>query len=128
MKQAQSVLTDANLQVVKSFVQNPMAFAKGGMSAAQVGQNPFGDYAPQSTQIQGILKGMYDAFTADLEKENAAEADAEKAFQALMATKLQEQETLEATLQKQESDLAAKTKKLSDSEVQLDDTQEQLKA
>merc|ERR1719181_151512 len=99
------------------------------MSAAQIGQpNPFGDYAPQSTQIQGILKGMYDAFTADLEKDNAEEADSEKAFQALMATKIQEQETLKATLQKQETDLAAKSKKLSESEVQLDDTQEQLKA
>merc|ERR1712100_524232 len=71
---------------------------------------------------------MYDAFTSDLEKDNAEEADAEKAFQELFATKIQEQETLKATLQKQETDLAAKTKKLSESQVQLDDTQEQLKA
>jgi C-terminal processing protease CtpA/Prc len=61
------------------------------MSAAQVGQNPFGDYAPQSTQIQGILKGMYDAFTADLEKDNAEEAEAQKSFEELMGTKMQEQ-------------------------------------
>merc|ERR1719178_570386 len=92
------------------------------MSAAQVGQNPFGDYAPQSTQIQGILQGMYDAFTADLEKDNAAEADSEKSFRELMATKKQEQKTLQATLQKQESDHAAKSKKLSESQVLKDDT------
>ena len=98
------------------------------MSAAQIGQNPFGDYAPQSTAIQGILKGMYDAFTADLEKDNAAEADSQKSFEELMATKKQERETLEATLQKQETDKAAKTKRLSESEVLLDDTTEQLKA
>merc|ERR1719498_795936 len=98
------------------------------MSAAQIGQNPFGDYAPQSTQIQGILKGMYDAFTADLEKDNAAEAEAQKSFEELMATKRQEQATLEGTLQKQETDMAAKNKKLSESQVLLDDTAAQLEA
>merc|ERR1719174_920867 len=45
-----------------------------------------------------------------------------------MATKKQERATLEATLQKQETDAAAKTKKLSDSQVLLDDTTAQLKA
>merc|ERR1719440_2230488 len=98
------------------------------MSAAQIGQNPFGDYAPQSTQIQGILKGMYDAFTTDLEKDNAEEAESQKSFEELMATKKQELATLEATLQKQETDSAAKTKKLSESEVLLDDTTAQLAA
>merc|ERR1712000_512671 len=80
------------------------------------------------TQIQGILKGMYDAFTADLEKENAEEADKQKAFEELMATKKQEQETLEATLEKQERDSAKKTKELSDSKITRDDTEAQLKA
>merc|ERR1719181_2728579 len=98
------------------------------MSAAQVGQNPFGDYAPQSTQIQGILKGMYDAFTGDLEKDNAAEAESQKSFEALMATKRQEKATLEATLQQQETDQATKTKKLKDSQVLKDDTVDQLNA
>merc|ERR1719502_485112 len=98
------------------------------MSAAQVGQNPFGDYAPQSTQIQGILKGMYDAFTADLEKDNANEAEAQKSFEELMATKRQELAALEGTLQKQETDMAAKNKKLSESQVLKDDTIAQLEA
>merc|ERR1719375_644367 len=95
------------------------------MSAAQIGQNPFGDYAPRSTQIQGILKGMYDAFTADLEKDNAAEAESQKSFQALIATKKSEQATLESTLEKQETDHASKTKKLKESQVLKDDTQDQ---
>merc|ERR1719301_107296 len=94
----------------------------------QTGNNPFGDYAPQSTQIQGILKGMYDAFTADLEKDNAAEAESQKSFEALMATKKQELETLQATLQAQESDHAAKNKQLKESQVLKDDTTEQLNA
>merc|ERR1719440_2489638 len=94
---------------------------------AQV-SGPFGDYAPQSTQIQGILKGMYDAFTSDIEKSNAEEADTQKAFEELMATKKQEQETLETTLKKQEADSAHKTKELADSKVSRDDTIAQVDA
>merc|ERR1719460_717305 len=45
-----------------------------------------------------------------------------------MATKKQELATLEATLQKQETDAAAKTKKLSESQVLRDDTAAQLEA
>jgi hypothetical protein len=120
-----------DMKIVEQFVSQPDAFASmhsAGMSATQIGQNPFGDYAPQSTQIQGILKGMYDAFTSDLEKDNVNEAEAQKSFEEIMATKKQERATLEATLQKQETDKAAKTKKLSESEVLLDDTTAQMKA
>merc|ERR1719178_499037 len=81
---------EKDLEVVKHFVATPEAFWNSGtsaMSATQLGQNPFGDYAPQSSQIQGILKGMYDSFTADLEKDNVAEAESQKSFEALIATK-----------------------------------------
>jgi hypothetical protein len=71
---------------------------------------------------------MYDATTADLEKDNAEEAEAQKSFEELMATKAQERKTLEATLQKQETDSAAKQKSLSESEVTEEDTTEQLNA
>merc|ERR1719424_2263491 len=124
-------MSDSDIQAMNRFVSHPDAFTgahASGMSAAQMGQNPFGDYAPQSTQIQGILKGMYDAFTSDLEKDNAEEAEAQKSFEEIMATKRQELATLEATLQKQETDKAAKTKKLSESQVLLDDTTAQMKA
>jgi len=122
-------MSEKDVQMIKHFVEKPDDFVgTKTMSAAQISQNPFGDYAPQSTQIQGILQGMYDAFTADLEKDNAAEADSEKSFRELMATKKQEQKTLQATLQKQESDHAAKSKKLSESQVLKDDTAAQLDA
>ena len=45
--------------MVEKFVHDPMQFyghPKG--SLAQV-KNPFGDYAPASGAIQGMLKGMY---------------------------------------------------------------------
>jgi len=82
------------------------------LSAMQIANNPFGDYAPQSTQIQGILKGMYDAFTASLEKANAEEAEQQKAFEELMATLKKEQATLELTLEKETLDKAEKNKKV----------------
>lgn len=43
---------------------------------------------------------MYDAFIADLEKDNAEEVESQKSFEELMATKAQELATLEAILQK----------------------------
>jgi len=122
-------ISQKDLDLVKSFIAKPEAFMGAhAMSAAQVGQNPFGDYAPQSTQIQGILKGMYDAFTTELEKNNANEAESQKSFEELIATKKEEQATLEATLEKQETDQAAKTKKLKESQVIKDDTIDQLNA
>ena len=94
----------------------PMVFA----------QHPFGNYAPQSSAIQGILKGMYDSMAADLEKDNAEEADREKAFHELMATKKAERETLETTLEKQSHDEAHKSKALSDAKTNRDDTDAQM--
>jgi DNA repair exonuclease SbcCD ATPase subunit len=128
---ASKAMSERDIAVMKHFVSKPDDFIgrhPTAVSAAQVGQNPFGDYAPQSTQIQGILKGMYDAFTADLEKDNAEEAEAQKTFEEIMATKRAELATLEATLSKQETDMAEKSKKLSESEILLEDTMAQLEA
>jgi len=123
--------SDDQIEAVEKFAEKPEDFVGGhtfGFSAAQVANNPFGDYAPQSGQIQGILKGMYDAFTADLEKDNADEAEKQKSFEALIETKKTELATLEATLEKQELDAAEATKLLADSKETLDDTKEQLEA
>jgi len=119
-------LSDTDFQVVTHFLNKPEEFASTGLIATQTGQNPFGDYAPQSTQIQGILKGMYDGFTADLEKDNAEEANKQKSFEEIFGTKMQELKTLEATLETQETDMARKTKQLAEDEVLRDDTTEQL--
>jgi hypothetical protein len=129
LKKLPENLSDKDVDLLKNFLSAPEKYAGHATSMAQVGAtNPFGDYAPQSTQIQGILKGMYDAFTSDIEKNNAEEADAQKAFEELMATKKQEQETLEITLKKQESDSAHKNKELADSKVTRDDTKAQVDA
>lgn len=81
------MVSDDDLKLVREFVEKPEAYEpkKSLMSGAEIGsqvnQNPFGDYAPASTQIIGILKSMYDSFTNDLEKDNAEEADKQKAYQ-----------------------------------------------
>jgi len=129
--QVANSVSRTDLDAVKNFVDRPEDFMGGrlgGVSAAQITNNPFGEYAPQSTQIQGILKGMYDTFMGNMEKTNAAEADDQKAFEALMATKVKESETLQATLDQQTGDEAKKTKQLAESKEILDDTKAQLEA
>lgn len=125
-----NVISNSDLQLVEHFVDQSSGFFPRTDHAdfAQVANNPFGDYAPKSTQIQGILKSMYDAFAHDLEKDNADEANQQKAFEELMATKKQELATLEATLEKQTLDYAEKAKKIAESRTLLDDTKEQLDA
>jgi len=126
--QAQSKLSQDQLDVVRRFVQHPEVGVQHGMIAAQTAQNPMGDYAPASDQIQGLFKGMYDGFTADLEKDNVDEATSQKSFEELMASKAQELKTLKETLQKQETDQATKTKKLSQANILRDDSSDQLAA
>merc|ERR1719449_530893 len=115
-------------KMVEQFVHDPMQFyghPKG--SLAQV-KNPFGDYAPASGAIQGMLKGMYDAMTSDLESKNADQAIKQKQFEELTATKNSELATLKATLEKKKETLGSDTKTMTDSEVERDETQAQLKA
>jgi hypothetical protein len=124
-------VSGSDMHVVQRFVEHPEDFAAQKnlrSNFAQVGNNPFGDYAPQSTQIQGILKGMYDAFASDLEKDNAEEAERQKAFEELMATKLKELATLEATHEKQTLDESEKKKTKAESRALLDATKKQLDA
>eukprot|EP00746_Dinoflagellata_sp_MGD_P159086 gnl/MRDRNA2_/MRDRNA2_86631_c0_seq12.p1 gnl/MRDRNA2_/MRDRNA2_86631_c0~~gnl/MRDRNA2_/MRDRNA2_86631_c0_seq12.p1 ORF type:complete len:731 (+),score=256.99 gnl/MRDRNA2_/MRDRNA2_86631_c0_seq12:120-2195(+) len=126
-----SALSQNDLTVVNDFVADPAKFVSTGFSGAQTGTestNPFGDYAPASTQIQGIMKGMYDSFTADLEKANAEEADKQKAFEELMATKQAELATLTATLEAKTKEHADAEKQLADDKVLLQDTKAQLEA
>jgi len=122
-------LNSKDLLLVSQFVAHPQDFVSGHggfLSAAQTSNNPFGDYAPQSTQITGILKGMYDTFMTDLEKANHGEATSQKSHEELMGTKQQELSTLEATLRQQKVDLGAKSVELAESGERRDETKEQI--
>jgi len=125
---APSDVSDDDRKMVEKFVHDPMQFyghPKG--SLAQV-KNPFGDYAPASGAIQGMLKGMYDSMTSDLESKNADQAIKQKQFEELTATKNAELATLKATLEKKKETLGEDTKTMTDSAVERDETQAQLKA
>jgi len=125
-------VSDTDMQVVKHFVEKPEDFVNSPgqdvVSAVQIKKSPFGDYAPQSTQIQGILKSMYDSFTGDLEKANVDEAEKQKAFEELMDTKKKELDTLESSLESEQLSDAEKTKLVADSRSEMDDLKEQLEA
>merc|ERR1719253_884672 len=95
---SKSSLSDENMEVVERFVAKPVEFVKGAVFS-QTGQNPAGDYAPASTQIQGILKSMYDSFTSDLEKDNAKEAQRQKEFGEFQVTKNTELKELNSSLE-----------------------------
>jgi len=126
-----NALQESDLNLMKDFIENPTKFVGPRFSAAQVGAdsaNPFGDYAPASTQIQGILKGMYDSFSANLETANAEEADKRKAYEELHATSLQEHATLTATLEAKTKEHADAEKSLADNKVLLQETEDQLAA
>lgn len=136
-------LSKEDLNTVQSFVADPSRFVHG-FTGAQVhskvsltfslndasssNRSPFGDYAPASGQIQGILKGLYDSFTSNLEKSNAEEATKQKQYKNIMDTKGAEQEALEASLAMQAQEKAHLTKKLADDKALLKDTKQQLAA
>jgi len=132
MSASAHTMSDEDFQVVNHFVTSPTDFLNGHsstvLSAAQMAQNPFGDYAPKSGQIQGILKSMHDAFTDSLAKAIADEEEAVKSHTELMATKKQEFKTLTASLEKHTGDNAEKVKTLAESKQLRDDTKEQLDA
>lgn len=122
-------MSASDLTAVNSFIAHPAEFvgkrAGNLMSAVQITNNPFGDYAPQSTQIQGILRGMYESFVRDLEKDNAEEAESQKNYEELISTKQQELATLQATLEQQQADNARKSLDRDMSEQKLDETKAQ---
>jgi len=84
------------------------------------------EYAPQSGQIVGILKQMEDEMAKALEDAETAEAEAIKAYDALMAAKQKEVETLNAQIETKLTrkgelgvELAGGLNELEDSEVSV---------
>jgi len=120
-------ISQKDKSAVEAFVHDPSTFVQPKFSGIQQ-KNPHGDYAPQSGMIQGILKGMYDSFTADLESKNADQALRQKNYEELTATKDSELNTLKSTLAKKKETLGDDTKTMTDSSIERDETQTQLKA
>jgi len=114
--------------IIEAFMRDPTGFyshEKAKLGAMQMKGN-FGDYNPASTQIQGLLKGMYDAMVSDLESKNAEQAINQKNYEGLMDTKKSELEALTTSLGKKTTQLGEDTKELSDSNIERDETEVQL--
>merc|ERR1719261_1786163 len=113
-------LAPKDLALVSAFTADPESYYDQKADAKA-------SYSPASATIQGILKDMYDTFTADLERITEDEASAQKAFEDLMATKAKELATLKATLEKKEAAKAEAEKMLADAAQELADTTAQMK-
>lgn len=125
-----SSISNEDLEVVKQFTDKPSAMLAqtNPMSAMQVGQNPFGDFAPQSDRVQGIFQGMRDALEKTMDDNNKEEDAARKSYDEFQNIKKTEKETLTHQLNAQTADLADTKKALSDSQVLKDNTDAQMRA
>ena len=89
-------LAPAQLALLSKFMQSPQDYYEDKAAAKS-------SYSPASTTIMGILKDMYDTFTANLETETQNEATNQKNFEAVMAVKAEELASLQALLEKTEA-------------------------
>jgi len=119
-----SRLPKSAVAALEAFLAHPEEMHKA--SFMQVQQNPFGDYAPASTQIQGILKSMYDEFTSKMESANVEEGSRNKVYKELMAQLSAELEILGETLTRSETTQAESDEKKAKDKVGRRDTQKEL--
>jgi len=85
-------------------------------------------YAPQSATIQGILGDMYQTFAEDQQTSDSTEADQNRNFEDLIATKQSELILLQEEMKKDEQDKAEAEQMLAEAAQAYDDTEGQLKA
>jgi len=85
-------------------------------------------YAPQSATVQGILKDMYDSFSADLEKITQEEATKQKDYEDLTAGLVKELGMMNGVVANKEEEKAAAEQELADTVQELDDTKKQMDA
>lgn len=117
------LVSNHDRELLNQFLKDPTA--SHGSSFLQ--HNPFGDYAPASTQVVGIMKNMLDTFTADLESATEEEKQQLKAFEQLMATKADELDTLQKTKVQKTIAAAANGEALTEQKLERSNVQEQEK-
>jgi hypothetical protein len=113
-------LAPTQLSLLSSFMKDPQDYYEDKAAAKS-------SYSPASTTIMGILKDMYDTFTANLETETQTEATNQKNFENVMAVKADELAKSTEVLQKTEANKAESDKQLADTMQELEDTTVQMK-
>jgi len=104
-------------KLLKNFLEDPVVFLEDSPEVDYYDQKAEAkaSYSPASATIMGILKDMYDTFSADLEKTNKEESAAQKAFEDEIAIKttqnkeLQELVTGKEVKKSEEMDILAVT-------------------
>merc|ERR1719201_1768823 len=124
------MMSETDLEIMNNFVGHPEDFLhpKTGAFLHAGSQNPFGDYAPKSGQIQGILKEMYDEYARDLERGSGEEAVDQKNFLKLKATKEEELAVTKKAHKIALGDCAEKEQQRSDWKLELAALKKKLKA
>jgi len=120
-------LSPDKLRLMKSFFEDPVALIQEPVDYYDQKAQAKASYSPQSATIMGILKDMYDTFSADLEKSNQEESDKQKAFEDLIAEKEKQVADWSAEVTDKEGQKAEKSTMLSEAEELLSATQTQLK-
>jgi hypothetical protein len=114
------LLSKKQLKLIREFTKDPAEFydKKAEKSAS---------YNPASATIMGILKDMYDTFSANLETSTETEAVAYKNYESLMGVKGNEMATLTKSRQKKEEAKAAAEKDQADNQISWEDATKALK-
>jgi chromosome segregation ATPase len=120
-------LTPDKLRIMKSFFEDPVSLIQEPVDYYDQKAQAKASYSPQSATIMGILKDMYDTFSADLEKSNSEESSKQKAFEDLIAEKEKQVADWSAEVTDKEGQKAEKSTMLSEAEELLSATQTQLK-
>merc|ERR1719460_1850858 len=121
------MLSDDKARALKTFFEDPLSLVQEPVDYYDQKAQAKASYSPQSATIMGILKDMYDTFSADLEKSNSEESAKQKGFEDLMAEKQQQIADWTAQVTDKEGQKAEKSTMLSENEELLAATQAQLK-
>merc|ERR1719191_1856901 len=122
-----NVISDTNMKVLKRFLEEPVALMQKTPEEEYYDQKAQAkaSYSPQSATVTGILKDMYDTFTADLEKANGEESKFQKAFEDHIAVLEKSTSDLNREIVSKNEESAAKAQALSEAEATLAATMEQ---
>merc|ERR1719181_2043915 len=121
------MLSEEKSRLLKTFFEDPLSLLQDPVDYYDQKAQAKASYSPQSATIMGILKDMYDTFSADLEKSNSEESSKQKAFEDLIAEKEKQVADWSAEMTSKEGQKAEKSTMLSEAEELLAATQAQLK-
>merc|ERR1719181_2251170 len=117
------MLSEEKARLLKSFFEDPLSLLQDPVDYYDQKAQAKASYSPQSATVMGILKDMYDTFSADLEKSNQEESAAQKNFEDLIAEKQKQIKDWTAEMTDKEGQKAEKETMLSEASELLSATQ-----